>query len=74
MTEALRINRTKQALAFLSLAKAQCRFAGSYASWAREAESIGNRDAQRRYRAEADRLREDARWHLGMARRLFPHD
>lgn len=52
---------------FLRLARTQRRLAHEYRRWALEAEREGNIDRYRRYRKEANRLWESAKFHLGRA-------
>lgn len=59
----------EQAAAFLSLAKRQRVWSHQYLGWAREAEAEGDLRAFKIHSREAARLRDDARFHLGMARR-----
>lgn len=62
-------NDADERAAFRSLALSQKRRSWTYREWALEAEQAGRLDDYRRYRAESDRLRRDARQHLELARR-----
>jgi hypothetical protein len=59
---------TREALAWISLAKTQRRISHRYRRWAAEAEQRGNLERYRYYKAKANELWSEAKGHLKLAR------
>lgn len=67
--DARTISLARERSAFFSLSQTQRRFAHEYKRWAKAAEAEGDLERYRRFRAESNRLWNEAIWHLQAAKR-----
>ena len=59
----------RERAAFFSLSQTQRRLAHQYKRWAMAEENGGSIERYRKYKAECNRLWQEAKWHLSMAKR-----